>query len=227
MSILFAVPEPRPAKPDVPVHPLGIDRNVKQIARSTKVIRCLPDVERLYQRLAHLQRKLARQQPQSKRRAKTKLQISRVYRKIRNIIKNWCHQVSRELANAHDRVILEALNIKGMTRSAHGAVDKPGKHAAQKRGRNRSILRSGWGRLERYMTYKTHIHKIDPAYTSQACSHCGEVRKANRKSRSDYHCRACGMAKNADINAAMNILMWGLREYLASGVGASARDNCG
>ncbi len=53
-----------------------------------------------------------------------------------------------------------------MTQSARGSKDKPGTHVAQKRGLNRAMLRSGWGRLERYMRYKTYTEKIDPKYTS-------------------------------------------------------------
>ncbi len=66
-------------------------------------------------------------------------------------------------------VIFEDLNIQGMTKSARDSRDKPGKNVARKRGLKRAILRSGWGRLERYMAYKTYTEKINPKYTSQRC----------------------------------------------------------
>ncbi len=85
-----------------------------------------------------------------------------------------------------------------------------------------ALLRSGRGQLERFMAYKTHTDKIDPKYTSQLCSHCGVVRKANRKSQSVYHCSECGMDKNADVNAAVNIRDKGLAKIAVFGDDASA-----
>lgn len=45
--------------------------------------------------------------------------------------------------------------------------------------------------------------KINPAHTSQTCSKCGVVDKANRKGEV-YRC-ACGNLMDADVNAAINI----------------------
>ena len=47
---------------------------------------------------------------------------------------------------------------------------------------------------------------VDEAYTSQTCSGCEIVRKANRIKRGLYRCINCGLQLNADINAAINIL---------------------
>lgn len=49
--------------------------------------------------------------------------------------------------------------------------------------------------------------KVDPAYTSQTCSRCGAVVKANREGEL-YHCD-CGLVIDADTNAAINILRRG------------------
>ena len=49
--------------------------------------------------------------------------------------------------------------------------------------------------------------KVDPAYTSQICSNCGAVIKANREGE-HYHC-SCGLEIDADTNAAINILRRG------------------
>ena len=46
---------------------------------------------------------------------------------------------------------------------------------------------------------------VDPAYTSQDCSVCGHREKANRKSQSEFCCKACGHTAHADHNAASNI----------------------
>ncbi len=222
VSILYEVPDPRPARPDKPVNPVGIDRNVGQMALSTGGMYELPRLLELDAKLRRLQKKLARQQFKSNGWQHTKLRIQRVYREIRNVIKNWCHQTSRTIADIHDLVIFENLNIQGMTRSASGSREEPGKNVAQKRGLNRAILRSGWGRLERYMSYKTYTEKIDPKYTSQKCHNCGVIRKANRKSQSVYHCKECGVEQHADVNAALNIRDQWLGKNMAFGDGATA-----
>ena len=46
--------------------------------------------------------------------------------------------------------------------------------------------------------------KVEPAYTSQTCSNCGQIIKANRQGEL-YNC-SCGLLIDADINAAINIL---------------------
>ena len=53
------------------------------------------------------------------------------------------------------------------------------------------------------------VNYVTEEYTSQTCSGCGIIRKANRKHRGLYQCKNCGMKENADINAAINILYKG------------------
>lgn len=46
---------------------------------------------------------------------------------------------------------------------------------------------------------------ILPHYTSQQCSHCGEIHKESRKSEL-YQCVSCGYEIDADYNASLNIV---------------------
>jgi putative transposase len=48
------------------------------------------------------------------------------------------------------------------------------------------------------------IH-VNPAHTSQSCSDCGHVDRANRQDQATFRCRSCGFAGHADWNAARNI----------------------
>ena len=50
--------------------------------------------------------------------------------------------------------------------------------------------------------------KVEPAFTSQTCSKCGQVIKANRQGEL-YYC-SCGIIIDADTNAAINILHRGV-----------------
>jgi len=53
--------------------------------------------------------------------------------------------------------------------------------------------------------YDVHISKVNPAYTSQTCSKCGDVQTKNRY-KDKFKCKACGFTMNADLNASLNIL---------------------
>jgi putative transposase len=76
-----------------------------------------------------------------------------------------------------------------------------------KAGLNRQILRSGWGLLVRRLEDKAvvRVEKINPAFTSQRCSACGQVDGKSRESQAVFRCTACGFAGHADVNAARNI----------------------
>jgi len=59
--------------------------------------------------------------------------------------------------------------------------------------------------------------QVDPAYTSQECSRCGHTEESNRKNQADFRCKSCGVALNADLNAATNIARRGQQTYLTRG----------
>ncbi len=102
---------------------------------------------------------------------------------------------------------VENLDITGMTRSANGSVERPGRNVRAKAGLNRGILGSCWGVLVRRLQDKApgRVEKIHPAYTSQRCSACGRVDAKSRKSQAVFVCTSCGYACHADVNAARTI----------------------
>ena len=214
---------------------LGLDRNVGQATDSEGTVYALSDTDQLDAQIARKQRELSRKRgwgskdkrPQSNRGRRVNGQLQKLHRKRRRRRDNATHQVSRTVADTAHTVVVEDLNTQGMTASARGTRAEPGTNVKAKSGLNRSILASGWGQLERKLAYKAgHVVKVDPAYTSQTCSRCGHVGKANRPSQAVFACQACGWALNADHNAAINILVRaGLPSVPvpARGTGAAAR----
>ena len=100
------------------------------------------------------QRHVRRQKSSANQRKATK-KIARYDGAIANIRKDFCHQTSHKIvASPGNLLVFEALNIKNMTASARGTVDKPGKNVNQKAGLNRSILNSGWGKVIEFTRYK-------------------------------------------------------------------------
>jgi putative transposase len=77
--------------------------------------------------------------------------------------------------------------------------------------RQRSVLhRWAFAQLRAFIAYKAQmagvsVILVDPAYTSQACSHCGHCEKANRTTQARFLCVSCGFSAHADLNAAENI----------------------
>jgi IS605 OrfB family transposase len=50
--------------------------------------------------------------------------------------------------------------------------------------------------------------RVNPAYTSQTCSKCGEIHKESRLGET-FKCISCNMVMDADVNASINILRRG------------------
>ncbi len=166
-------------------------------------------------RLKRLQQRLSRQTRGSGRRAATIRAIGRLFRRVRHRRADFAHQVGHQLTTKHGLVVVESLKVKGMTRSARGTIEHPGKNINAKTGLNRAILDKAWGRL--LLALKWHGKKngcaivaVSAAYTSQTCSACGVVAVESRESQAEFRCIECGLHMNADVNAAINILAAGL-----------------
>ena len=182
-------------------------------------------------RLVRLQRALSRAQKGSNRRARIVRQIARHHHLVALRRESGLHQVSKRLATGYTLIGLEDLAVSGMTASAAGTVEAPGKRVRQKAGLNRSILDAAFGTLRRQLEYKaswygSQVQIIDRFFaSSQTCSACG----ARAKTKLGLHvrvfeCAACGVRIDRDVNAARNIRAEAVRMYeaqLAPGTGES------
>ena len=155
-------------------------------------------------KLRILQRKLSRQVKGSNNRNKIKQLIAKVHLKIRRCREDFLHKASTSIVSSFDCIVVENLNLQGMTKRAKEVNVKA------KSGLNRNLLDVGIGKFFTMLDYKAKWQgktfvKVDPAYTSQTCSDCGCISKDNRKSQSKFQCIECGFESNADVNAAKNI----------------------
>jgi putative transposase len=188
---------------------VGVDRGVAvSVALSTGELVKAPGLrpgER--RRLRLLERRLARAKLGSKRRRRTKLTIARLRAKEAERRRDWTEKVSTDLARRFDLICVEDLDVRAMSRSAKGTLQRPGRNVRQKTALNRGILAAGWGRLVDRLEQKApgRVHRIPAAYTSQRCSACGHVAAESRQSQTAFRCVACAWTGNADYNAARNI----------------------
>jgi putative transposase len=207
--VAFAhIPDPITGPGDCSV--VGIDRGVAvSAALSTGELLHAPRLTAgESKRLRVLQQRMARCNRGSKRREKTRRAIAKLKARDRDRRKDWVEKTTTDLARGFDVIRVEDLNVSAMTRSARGTVDEPGVRAAQKRGLNRAINRSGWGPLVARLQQKApgRVEQVSAAYTSQRCSACGHVAPGNRKSQAVFECESCNAGRcNADVNAARNI----------------------
>ncbi|MFC5746429.1 RNA-guided endonuclease InsQ/TnpB family protein [Actinomadura rugatobispora] len=188
---------------------IGVDRGVTvSAALSTGDLLKIPGLTPgETRRLRLLARRLGRARRGSSRRARLKAALARLRARESDRRKNWVEQTSTMLAHGFEVIGVEDLNIRGMTRSAKGTLERPGRNIAAKAGLNRGILAGGWAVLVERLEDKApgRVYKINPAYTSQRCSACRIIDPKARESQARFRCRSCGFACNADVNAARNI----------------------
>ncbi|WP_446223647.1 IS607 family element RNA-guided endonuclease TnpB [Nocardia sp. IBHARD005] len=194
-------------------------------------------------RLRVLQRKAARQQGRwdtatesrqdpSKRWLRTQARIAKTHARVANIRRHELHTATTRLAHNHDVIVVEDLNVTGMSRRG----------GAYKRGLNRAIGDAALGRIRILLGYKTtwnqtRLVTADRWFPStQTCSRCQAKTKLALRDRV-YHCRNGCPPIDRDINAAINLARLGetTERGGVSGTGTgsspaasvSAGDGCG
>lgn len=202
------------------IHPstsaIGVDMGIAQFATLSDghVFAAVNSFKQKQKRLARYQRTFSRKVKFSQNWKKQKSKIGKLHQTIANIRKDYLHKTTTIISQNHAMIVIEDLQVKNMSKSASGNLDKPGRHVKAKSGLNRSILDQGWFEFRRQIEYKQvwrggDVLAVPPQYTSQRCSCCGTVSKENRQSQAKFACIACGYQANADVNAAMNILAAG------------------
>jgi len=202
---------------------IGIDVGIAKFATCSHgmVIGPLNSFKRHEQRLAFLQRGLARKIKFSQNWFKQKYKISRCHAKISYCRKDFLHKATDSISKNHAIVAIEELKIANMSKSAKGTIEQPGKNVKAKSGLNKAILDQGWHEFRRQLEYKMlwrggQLIFVNPRNTSRTCSICGHCEENNRKTQEQFICLNCGHKDNADLNAAKNILAAGLA-VIASG----------
>src|SRR5262249_49956038 len=106
----------------------------------------------------------------------------------------------------YDTIYLEDLRVAHLVRNRHLA---------------KSISDAGWAAFRTTLEYTAvcagkQAVVMEPAYTSQDCSACGERVKKSHSVRT-YVCMSCGFIADRDQHAALNILWAGQAQRAAVG----------
>ena len=202
-----------PTKKQYKAGAVGIDLGVKSLATlSTGEI--IPNPRFLHtadKKIKKLQRKIARCQKGSKNSIRLKQRLARSHHELALQRAGYLNELTSMLASRFSAIALEDLNVSGMTSSARGTVENPGKNVKQKAGLNRSMLDISPGRIRTLLEYKCADRGVEMQAvgrffpSSKLCSFCGSKTTIPLKKRT-YHCAVCGGVIDRDVNAAINIV---------------------
>ena len=184
---------------------IGLDLGIKDFAIDSNGNK-YPNNKYLDQslkKLARAQKALSRKPNGSNNKNKARIKIAKIYEKVANQQKDFCHKLSTKLVRENDLICIEDLQVTNMIKNHRLA---------------RNISQVCWGKFVEFLEYKCQrygkiLQKVGKFFaSSQLCGKCGyKNTKIKNLSIRKWTCPQCGTQHDRDINAAKNILIEGLR----------------
>ena len=181
----------------------GIDMGIKSFATLSDGLQVEPlnSYRSMEKKLKRQQKKLSRKKKGSMNRRKQIVRVQKIHQQIRDTRTDFNHKVSTAIVKHYGTVVVENLNTSGMIRNHH---------------LSKSITDQGWSQFKGMLEYKMEwrnaelieIGRFDPS--SKLCSRCGNTKHDLELSVRTYHCDACNLSIDRDLNAAINIRNIGL-----------------
>lgn len=227
-AVVTCLDVPRETPERVDTERVGVDLGVRKLATLSTGATIVESVDAIAnrmkgeKRIKRLQRSLDRKREEALRLGswdkhrtsnaykRTLLKLQRAHMKATDQRLDRSHKLSTHLVNRFRVVVIEDLNLQGLLRSARGTADNPGKNVGAKSRRNAALQRQCLGTVRRQLEYKANWYgatvETVPRFfaSSKTCSGCGNV-KQDLGSKETYHCDACGLTIDRDLNAAINI----------------------
>lgn len=180
---------------------IGIDLGIKDFVTLSDGTKYFFSISKKTKKLKKLQHYYSKKQKYSKRKEKLRLRITRLNEKITNSRRDFQHKLSTKLTNEYQTICLETLRVKNMMKN----------HKLAK-----AIGEASWYSFINMLQYKgkwkgCDIIQIDQFYpSSKTCSVCNWKKEDLKLSDRSWTCPNCGTVHDRDINAAKNILTYGL-----------------
>lgn len=155
-------------------------------------------------KLKYLQRQASKKKKGSNNRKKANYKVAIQHEKITNKRKDFLHKLSSKLVSENQTLCFEDLNVKGMVKNHNLA---------------RSISDVSWTMFVDMCKYKSdwygknflQIGRFEPS--SKMCSGCGSTNRNLTLTDRTWTCQTCGANHDRDINAAINIKRYALKDY--------------
>ena len=183
---------------------VGIDLGIKDFAITSdgKKFENKDFLKSTQRQLRVAQRSLSRKHKGSNHYKEQKMVVALLHEKVRNQRQDYLHKVSKYLVDNYGTICLEDLSVKNMVKNHRLA---------------RAISDMGWSEFRSMLEYKAEwqgknvlvIGRFEPS--SKLCSCCGHLNKELKLNDREWTCH-CGIRHDRDVNAAMNVRNFGLRD---------------
>jgi putative transposase len=202
-SILVDTKTEAPAKEPIKGNTtVGIDLGIKDFAISSngEVFENPKHLRKAQSKLKYIQRKYSKNKGK-----RTKHKLAILHEKVANKRKDFLHKVSSKLIRENQTICLETLNVEGMMKNNKVA---------------QAISDASWATFVSMLEYKAdwygkNIIRIGRfAPTSKTCSNCGNINNELTLNDRSWTCPKCNSVLDRDVNAAINIKTFGLKNIL-------------
>jgi len=156
--------------------------------------------------------------PVSENAKKARTRLSRLHARIANIRQDALHKLTSDLTRRFPIIAIEDLNVRGMLKNHHLA---------------RSIADMSFFEFRRQLEYKAGrrgglVVVADRWFaSSKICSVCAVKQDTMPLAVRQWTCPDCGTIHDRDVNAARNLLAFGLAALSRSTASSAGREACG
>ena len=182
---------------------IGIDLGIKDFAITSggEVFENPKHLRKAQDKLKYQQRKYSKNKGK-----RTKQKLAKLHEKATNKRKDYLHKISTKLVRENQTICLENLNVSGMIKNHNLA---------------QAISDVSWSTFVSMLEYKAdwygtnilRIGRFEPS--SKTCSNCGNINKELTLKDREWTCVKCNTKHDRDINAAINIKNFSLRNILS------------
>jgi len=184
---------------------VGVDLGIKTLATLSdgKIVEAVKPLMTRLDRLRLLQRWASRKIKGSSNRHKANQKVAKIHYEVSCLRKDILDKLTTYLCENYKVVVIEDLNVVGMVKNHCLAF---------------SLADCGFGEFRRQLEYKSLLHGntlivADRWFpSSKICSGCGHTKETLLLSEREFICENCGQVIDRDLNAAINLQNYGLKQ---------------
>lgn len=201
---------PKPVNPQTTI---GLDVGIKSFVATSDGRTFEPNrkLQNNLKRLQCLQKRASRKKKGSSNHKKANLCVAILHEKITNQRTDYIHKVTTQLIrdNQAESFVVENLGVAGMLKN---------------RNLSQALSDVSFAEFFRQLKYKCDwygknlitIGRFEPS--SKTCSCCGAINETLTLADREWTCAACGTIHDRDLNAAINIKNFGLKQFTPEGI---------